>query len=257
MISQSVTNRTLNLDKNVWKVMFITGLLCASLLCYSYVSRERCTSYNIITRGIQVDDKYQLGEPLFFSSTLSNGAEIYWDFGDKTDVVVKNSYSMVKHTYTKEGIYTVSARTKMVCSNVEVRVRIAKATTSTPSTKFPKIKGNISPKVGQPVSYISDIFDGTDYEWKILDRSDFPTINKQEARYAFQKPGLYKLQLTVDHDKNNKRSLLEINVTEGAPRPSPRFIPPPMMPKGKKPKPETYTPLETPPATVEKPTNKV
>lgn len=247
----------MNLDKKVWLVMFATALICIAFVSYSFVTTEKCTPFTVNIQGLTINEGgyYEVGEPLFFRASLATDKEIVWDFGDKSEKQKSRSVT-VKHTYIKDGTYSVSALVNGTCYSEDIKVNIKEGTRPEKSgIKAPKILGNTSPKAGQPQTYISDLIGGTDYEWKILDRSTFPTINGQSANYTFDKPGIYRLQLTVDHDRNNKRAIIEINVVENLakagpkPAPPPIFIPPPVKPKNKpagdNPKTESPAPEKT------------
>jgi hypothetical protein len=209
------------LDRKIWFTMLVVCIISMGLMGYSYISKQRCVTYNIIARGTLAGGKNITGEPIFFSISPSNGEEIIWNFGDRTGNETKISYSVAKHTYTKEGVYNVSAKSKMVCSNVEIKVIVSKAVK--PEGKKIQIVGPVTLQVGQRVTYYTPEVDCKDFEWKILDKG-FPIIHKQFANYAFQTPGLYRLQLTLDNNLN-KTSVIDIHVREGNSK-----VPPPAPP---------------------------
>jgi hypothetical protein len=229
-MEQSIfSNKKMHLDKKVWFVMLITAFICIGLVSYSFVTKERCIPFSINIQGLTMNDdgSYQVGDPVFFRASLATKNELVWDFGDKSEKQKSRSVT-VKHTYIKPGSYFVSAVANGTCYNEEIKVKIKEFNgTATKGIKVPKILGNTSPKEGQPQIYISDYIGGNNYEWSILDKSNFPTISGQSAKYTFPKPGIYRIQLTVDHDRNNKRAILEVNVTEAAavPKPIPHVIP--------------------------------
>ncbi|MDB5247043.1 MAG: cell surface protein, partial [Segetibacter sp.] len=244
MHSESIiTGRRMYLDNNVWLVMIVTSILCLGLVGYKFISKEPCTPFTLGVTGAK-DDKgvYELGQPLIFRASLATDKEIVWSFGDKTELQ-SSTNGMVRHTFTKEGIFNVTALINGRCTGDDLRLHIKKGDLSVEklNIKTPRILGNLNPIAGKTQTYISDVI-GTDYEWKILDKTAFPTINKQSASFTFPTAGLYRLQLTVDHDRNNKRATIEINVFEdlakvnNVSKAPPIFIPPP--PKKQAPKQE-------------------
>lgn len=232
MHTQSLlSNKKMNLDKKVWLVMLITSVVCLGLVSYKVISKEKCVNFTVNTQGLTTsrDGNYEVGEPVFFRASLATDKEIAWDFGDNSEKQKSRSV-IIKHTYIKEGVYFITATANGACLNGVIKVNIKKAEGSgKPGVKAPKILGNTSLKAGQSASYVSDLIGGSDYEWKILDRSTFPTINEQSAKYTFTRPGIYRIQLTVDHDRNNKRAILEVNVTEDLAKLEPKFTPPPVF----------------------------
>jgi PKD repeat protein len=93
---------------------------------YGWGGTSSATSYGYAGGGALIDLAFQIqapnqicrGNPINFSaqSTLSI-TEVTWNFGDGSPPVVSNNPS---HTYTKEGIYTVTATisTSLSCGNV-------------------------------------------------------------------------------------------------------------------------------------------
>lgn len=211
------TNKKLYIDKNVWVVMIITILLCLVLLGYRKIENDSCSPFTISSHSLLTDrdGKYETGQTIIFSTTLPGGKEATWYFGDKT-MRQRSASASMRHKFNEQGVYTVRAITNGNCSS-ELIVNIKKSENlviqGADRNIHPiKIYGNGFPAIGKPEKYLSDVL-GNTYEWKIINKSSFPTINQQAANYTFTKPGLYVLQLTIDHDRN-KRSQIEINVSE-------------------------------------------
>jgi len=207
----------MSLDTNVWLVMLVTAILSLGLISYNLIDNESCVPFAISAKGVtsNQDGVYEPGETIIFRTSLPEEKEITWVFGDNTARQKTVSVNM-RHKFMKEGVFTVTAMLNGVCNN-EIKVNIKKSKNSILSgddagAAAPQIFGNLAPVEGKSERYISDVI-GNSYEWKILDKASFPTINDQYAFFTFPKPGLYVLQLTVDHDRR-KRSQLEINVTE-------------------------------------------
>jgi PKD repeat protein len=248
-------HKKMHLDKKVWLVLLITCLASIALLGYAFVIKEKCVPFSINAQGIMAEGSYETSEPVFFRASLTNDSRITWDFGDGSEKQ-KSESVIVKHTYTKEGNFTVTAMSSNVCSSAEFKINVRKGSNSGKFIKAPQIFGSTSPKAGESVSYVSDVIGASDYEWRILDKSSFPVVNEQTAKFTFPKPGLYKLQLTVDHDRENKRTVLDINVPEETVKANntPVFIPPVLPKPGQKAAEEkqegvTEKPVETDKAT--------
>jgi hypothetical protein len=168
----------------------------------------------------------------------------------------------MRHKFNNKGEYTVRAVTNGNC-NSEITVVIAPSQNPTvPEEKIIrpiKIYGNSFPTVGKPEKYLSDVL-GNTYEWRIINKSSFPTISQQAANYTFSKPGVYILQLTIDHNRN-KRGQIEINVSEDIAKaeskrseaPNLSFPPIPIPKKAPKQEEQTAAPKEQSSQPTEKP----
>jgi hypothetical protein len=213
----SFSSRKFYIDNNVWLIMLLTIIICLGLLGYKVMEKKSCSPFSISARGLLSSEhgKYEIGETVIFSTSLTMDKEVTWDFGDNSDRERSASANM-RHKFMNEGNYTVRARINGGCNN-ELAVQIVKpknppAVAEVKNIRIPKIYGDSLPKVGEPVKFLSDIV-GSAYEWRIINKSSFPASYEQTASFTFPKAGLYVLQLTVDHDRR-KRRLININVSE-------------------------------------------
>lgn len=229
-----LTHRRMLLDNNVWVMMIITCICCLGLVSYRLIVKEPCTPFTLSVTGLKSNNGiYDVGETLIFRVSLATSKQIVWDFGDKTEPLPSENM-IARHTFTKEGSFNISAMSNGRCTSNQITINVKKGNVAPGqlATQAPEILGNFSNVIaGKPQNYISKVI-GTDYEWKILDRSTFQTITQQSATYTFPKAGVYVLQLTIDHDREHKRTTKEILVSEdvakavNVPKPPPIFIPP-------------------------------
>src|SRR3954454_316789 len=112
----TLSNKKMNLDKKVWLVMLVTWAICLVLVGYKVSSKEECTKFTINTQGFASNEDrfFEVGESVFFRASLATDKQITWDFGDKSEKQTTRSV-VLKHTYIKEGIYTITAGADGAC----------------------------------------------------------------------------------------------------------------------------------------------
>ena len=232
-LKSSITHKKMSIDKNVWFVFIVTAIICIGFISYGFIHRNDCKDFEIVPQGIKVNESseyFVVGESIFFKATLSTEKSIIWNFGDSKENL-KSTYLTVKHIFPRVGTYRVSAQPENGCSSADVRIVIrsgeAKKNVEIPS---PIISGNLNPIAGKEIKYISNVFDGKDYEWVILNKTTFATIHSPIAKFTFPYAGPYTIQLIIDRDKNNKRAILEINAKEEVAKPSLHSPSPPVFP---------------------------
>lgn len=213
----SLRQNKMPLDKNVWLVMISSAFLSLVLISYRIIDKKSCIAFSISVKSLLNNESgfYETGETLVFKTSSPQQKDIIWEFNDGTDKE-KTAGTSLRHKFLKEGIFTITASINGKCSN-EMKVNISNLEKGTKlvedlNNKLFQIYNNPVTLIGKPELFQSNIV-GSSYEWKILDKSTFPTLSIQYASFTFPKPGTYTVQLTVDHDRK-KRVTTQITVSE-------------------------------------------
>ena len=145
-------------------------------------------------------------EKLYFNAAKSTDPDgkilrHYWDLGDGRKARGKK----VRHAFSKPGLYTVDLRVEdnsgSLCNFATDQVKVI--INSAPKAKIGKDR---IVSVNEPVSFSgadSRDIDGEiiSYEWNLGDGTRNSGIN---VTHAFQKPGTYRVKLTVTDDSSAK-----------------------------------------------------
>lgn len=224
----------MGLDNNVWLLLSLVTIASLALVGYNYRIASSCSKFSVSGIGISTNTRnaFQTGETVIFRTSLASPKDITWDFGDETGEQTGMGATM-RHKFEKPGVYTVTATENGRCANEPLVVRVKARAEDKLAEEAGEINiiGNRSTMVGKLEKYISDAV-GEEFEWKVVNKASIPVKNEQDPSFTFNEPGLYILQLTVDHNRH-KRQTIEIEVYEdvankklSSPVIQPRSLPP-------------------------------
>jgi PKD repeat protein len=196
--------RKMGLDRQVWFTMLIVSIISLGLAAYKTVTDKPCAPLNIEISGINIgrDESYFVNDVVSFSVSIRNNPSqnISWDFGDNTPVI-KGAH--VNHIYARDGAFTVTATTNGNCTDIKVvNVRkqlIRRQVIGNQVLTSQIMEGNFTPRVNERINYRC-LVTASSYEWRILDRNNFPIQTTREAMFSFASPHPYILQLKLDND---------------------------------------------------------
>jgi hypothetical protein len=194
----------MGLDVSVWVVMLIVCIISLALLAYTKITEEPCTRFTVSVKDYHNagNNNYHLKEVLNFSSSAvtKEKKNIVWDFGDGTPQGIGGH---VTHIYYKEGPFTVNATANGSCTETRLIYIRARENARQPSNSGILgnniINGDFELIAGQKGSYSCN-YSASEYEWHIVDRTNFPVKTGKEAEFYFRVPGSYTLQLKLDND---------------------------------------------------------
>ena len=228
----STSDKILKVDKSVWTLMLIACFCCFFLFLCNYYYKKKCSEYKIIVGGTKKNDFYQSNFTIIFKTSLLNDNDITWNFGDGTPEITIKAIDSITHAFTKEGIFTVFAKSEINCKDVNTIITVNNSINPLPKPDTliiqPVIYGDIYAVVGEKKYYSSDIVNATSYEWRIKKNGQYSTIsNHKMAEYTFSKPGDFRLQLIIDRDTLNGITFMDISVLPKIVNPPPDPVLPP------------------------------
>lgn len=200
------------------KVLILLGIVSFCL----NVSAQLKASTDTVLASFTIDKESNLNACKSINATFKNnsictrannrGCKYVWNWGDgtKNDTVIKKDNDPVKHTYTKDGKFTVrltmldSATKKPLSTTKSMATRTDYIKVYNPSAKFSYKEDTVS---------FQYVFDATDYkpfhaeawryEWDFGDKTDIlsDTVNKTRHQYKeenFSKGYVVSLKVTID-----------------------------------------------------------
>ncbi|MEO6818135.1 MAG: PKD domain-containing protein [Ginsengibacter sp.] len=121
----------------------------------------------------------------------AGGSSFNWDFGDGTTQSTTKNQDSVKHTYLKEGKYTITLNGVNSCSQ--------KSTTDYvevfPSPTAAFIADKYKSCTNQEITFTNQSISATSYKW---DFGDNTTSDQNEPSHAYATPGFYRVILTAN-----------------------------------------------------------
>ncbi len=148
--------------------------------------------------------------PILFSSEGSTGgatsiAEYIWDFGDGD----KSNEANPTHTYTKEGIYTISLQVSNEFGQSDINVTLAEILIEAPENYYPivNINGPYTGKHGEVLSFSSEDSEaGTGlivkYNWNFGDgnTSNLANPTHEYLLDAYEQQRIFNVSLTIENN---------------------------------------------------------
>lgn len=228
--SSIFTKKRLGLDSNVWLVFLLTIVIGSVIVGFRMATPEKPIAFDIAFKGtLNNKDSFRCFEYINFSATAPVGTAITWDFGDKTP---QKKGNFIKHSYTREGTYTVTAEVngKWVQKKNIIVYKVTLVQQTQINKEQIKIIGNTNPRAGEITIFSTNVA-AIDYEWSILNDPNFEIKKGLEAGFTFPLAKKYILQLKLDNDRE-KIITQQINVSQikvpvsGGDRPKPPLPPP-------------------------------
>ncbi len=201
--SRIFNRRIMGLDIGVWRVLIFTVIFSMGLLSYKIFKKDDCTPFKIDIRGNShlTDSVFFTGDNIKFIASISS-EEIIWNFKDNSRGKTKGSYVM--HTFTKEGKYYVTANNKECEEGKLITIKNKPKTGNFEThSNVREILGTSSTFAGKIEEYISPALADSFYEWVILSHPEMGILNEEKVKYQFNNPGIYTIQLTLDHNRIN------------------------------------------------------
>jgi gliding motility-associated-like protein len=122
----------------------------------------------------------------------SGGTAFEWDFGDGTIQSTSDNRDSVKHTYIKEGNYTIRLNASNSCSEKSTSDYVV--VNASPTASF--IADRYKLCANQEIQFTNQSQSATSYKWDFGDGS--PTSDKMDPKHAYATPGFYRVVLTAN-----------------------------------------------------------
>lgn len=203
-----LTNKIFGIEKNVFSTFLILIVVSIVVLGFKMSKNKLCTPFSVSSASVVArrTTVFFVGDPVVFVATSSIVQDITWDFGDHTPSQPGNN---LKHIYTRDGNYTISATVNDECTEtINIRIKpLAPANTQVPETvAVDPIYGQESPTANTPTIYTSSVKAGK-YEWNILNSPTYPTQQTEIANYNFLFAGNLIIELTLDGNKKYRKNI--------------------------------------------------
>ena len=121
----------------------------------------------------------------------AGGSNFSWDFGDGSTQQTTNNRDSIKHTYIKEGNYTITLNASNSCSKKSITDYVV--VNASPTAAF--IANKYKSCTNEEIKFTNQSTSATSYKW---DFGDNTTSDQNEPTHSYTAPGFYRVILKAN-----------------------------------------------------------